>query len=435
MRDDDGLPRRDLPRQTTVPDRVGVPCKRGARWRPPPGRRTAVEYSNAGGRKGRTRTAIVERPPQMTGCDRLGASSALGRHAAVSASAGGTVFLGAGVPRGARPPASYSPRVVMRPRVAGSCWREWSRLALARRLDVFSEIREELVSDSLFVDGSSGLAHRLAQLGVPGGRQGISGERDVGGISLGPGPVVGGVHQPGLGAVTVDDVRRDGDAGPVEVAVIPELAACLCGQPGQPVERRGGAALRADDRRAGRAEFLAGAPKDGGILADEYPGKTEPDRVGGELVQRHLERGAVAGRAGQPLGQARSLRGDVEDKHPAGQVIDYDAGKVPQLSALRGGSWPADAGSQGQGAQHQCGQGRAVIKRLRVAGELSGERGQGDRRGGRWPGFEVLKNADGLSKHRSPKRGRVVLISQPRERAVPPLIVEPRAVPRARLVQ
>jgi len=76
-----------------------------------------------------------------------------------------------------------------------------------------------------------------------------------------------------------------------------------------------------------------------------------------------------------------------------------------------------------------------MVQRLRVAGELSGERGQGDRRGGGWPGFEVLKNADGLSKHRCPQRAHVVLISQPRERAVPPLIVEPRAVPRARLVQ
>jgi hypothetical protein len=91
------------------------------------------------------------------------------------------------------------------------------------------------------------------------------------------------------------------------------------------------------------------APEDGGILADEYPGKTKPDRVGDELVQRHLERGTVAGRVGQPLSQAIPLRRDVQDEYPAGQIVDDHAGKVPQFPALRGGSWSADARPKGAG--------------------------------------------------------------------------------------
>src|ERR1017187_1504084 len=142
---------------------------------------------------------------------------------------------------------------------------------------VFGKIREQLIGDSLLVDSSSGCEHCLAQLGVPGGRHGISGERDVGGLSFGPGQVVAGAHPPSPGAVAVDDRRGDGNAWPVEVAVVPECTACLRGDPGQPVECRGWLAFSADDRRAGWTEFPARAPEDGGILADAYPGQTKPD--------------------------------------------------------------------------------------------------------------------------------------------------------------
>ena len=54
--------------------------------------------------------------------------------------------------------------------------------------------------------------------------------------------------------------------------------------------------------RARGTEFRAGPPEHGGILAREYPSRAKPDRVSVELVQRHLERSAVAGRAGQPFG-------------------------------------------------------------------------------------------------------------------------------------
>ena len=68
------------------------------------------------------------------------------------------------------------------------------------------------------------------------------------------------------------------------------------------MERRGRLAFRAEERRARGTEFRAGPPEHGGILAREDPGRSKPDRVGVELLQRHLERGAVAGRAGQPFG-------------------------------------------------------------------------------------------------------------------------------------
>jgi hypothetical protein len=51
------------------------------------------------------------------------------------------------------------------------------------------EIREELTSDCLLVEGSPGLAHRLAQLRVPGGGHGIPGEREIRGICFSPGQI------------------------------------------------------------------------------------------------------------------------------------------------------------------------------------------------------------------------------------------------------
>jgi hypothetical protein len=47
-------------------------------------------------------------------------------------------------------------------------------------------------------------------------------------------------------------------------------------------------------------------------------------------------RGAVAGRIGQPFDQAVSVRGEVEDEYQAGQVVGDDVGKVPQLASLGG---------------------------------------------------------------------------------------------------
>ena len=56
----------------------------------------------------------------------------------------------------------------------------------------------------------------------------------------------------------------------------------------------------------------------------------------GELMQRHLEWRAITRRIGQPLREAISLRGDVKDQHPAGEVVHDDVGKVPQFTAFRG---------------------------------------------------------------------------------------------------
>ena len=125
------------------------------------------------------------------------------------------------------------------------------------------------------------------------------------------------------------------------------IAACLKRHPRQPVERGGGLAFGADEWRAAGPQLLASAPEDGRVLAHENAAMAKPDRVGGQLVQRHLERGAVACRIGQPFTQALPLRRDVQDEHSARKIINDDVGKIPQLPALRGGSRAADASPEG----------------------------------------------------------------------------------------
>src|SRR5258708_37636104 len=51
-----------------------------------------------------------------------------------------------------------------------------------------------------------------------------------------PRQVVAGIHQPGPRAVAVDDVRRNGDAWPVEVAVVRQFAPRRPSYPRQPGE-------------------------------------------------------------------------------------------------------------------------------------------------------------------------------------------------------
>jgi hypothetical protein len=80
--------------------------------------------------------------------------------------------------------------------------------------------------------------------------------------------------------------------------VVGQFAARRRGEPDQLVERGGGLAFRAQERRARGNEFRAGPPEHGRILARENQGRSKPDRVGVELLQGHLERGALADRAG-----------------------------------------------------------------------------------------------------------------------------------------
>src|SRR6185312_16466821 len=127
----------------------------------------------------------------------------------------------------------------------------------------------------------------------------------------------------------------DGDAGPVEVAVVGELAAGFRDGGGQPVKRGGRLALGADERLSVRAELPGRPAQDRRVLAraDELT-RADSDRHRDQLVQGDVERGAVRLRRGQPLPQAVAVRRQVEDQDAAGYVIDDYAATVPQVAVL-----------------------------------------------------------------------------------------------------
>jgi len=72
--------------------------------------------------------------------------------------------------------------------------------------------------------------------------------------------------------MAVDDGRRNGDSGPVEIAVIPEFGARLHSDPCQPVECGGQIAFGAQQRRARSAEFRAGMPGGTSVGAPDWAG-------------------------------------------------------------------------------------------------------------------------------------------------------------------
>ena len=118
------------------------------------------------------------------------------------------------------------------------------------------------------------------------------------GVESYAGQVIAGAEPPRLGAVTVHDRGRDGQAGPVEVAVIAQFAAAGHDSAGELVERRGRAAFGAYQRRRLGAQLGGGVTEHGGVLADVHDRAGDRQREGHELVQCDVEGNAVARRAG-----------------------------------------------------------------------------------------------------------------------------------------
>jgi hypothetical protein len=159
-----------------------------------------------------------------------------------------------------------------------------------------------MVGDGFLADGLVVCGHRLRERRIPwSGLRGPGEARVVGALSD-RALVVSGGEAPGTRVVPGDDAGGDGDAGPVEVTVVLNLAARAGDGRRQPVERGGRLALGAQQRLRRRAQLSGRAAQDGRVLADaDQLAVRDGDRQCDELVERDVERGTVRLRRGEPL--------------------------------------------------------------------------------------------------------------------------------------
>jgi hypothetical protein len=218
---------------------------------------------------------------------------------------------------------------------------------------------KQVVGDGFLENCDTAFGHGGGEVGIP--RRGFpnTGERHGVGSGSGGGEIVGRVQAPWTGLVAAHDLGGDGDSGPVEVAVVVQRRAVCQRAAGQAMERGGRAAFGTYEGWAVGSEFLRGASQDGGVLAHVDLGGRRADRVRRELVERDLERRAVAGGAGQPFTQTGAVGGQVEYQDPAGQVVDDDVELIPQDSDLLRSLRPRRVGAQCEGAQRAGGPGAA----------------------------------------------------------------------------
>jgi hypothetical protein len=168
----------------------------------------------------------------------------------------------------------------------------------------------------------------------------------------------------------------DGDARPVKIAVVPELSSSVDRHPDEPAKGRRRAALGTDQRRARHSQFRAGPPQRHRVLTHEDPRAGDLDRMGGQLVQGHLERRAVPRRAGQPLTQPLPSADRFSTKTRLARSSTRTPARSHRSRRLHRGPRTRNSSSHRERPQDEGAQSRPMIERLRVPGDPRGQRGR-----------------------------------------------------------